>query len=451
MTASFLPLGRRAARAPTEQLRFLGFAQEMEESGPPRLASSIVYTIAAVMVGGIAWAALTPVHQVAVAPGQIVPSGSISAVQHLEGGIVRRVLVEDGAIVSAGQPIVELDDVAATSELNALRSREATLAFQVRRLSAFVHGGELRGRADDDGGREALSRAQSAILEAQRETREQQRTVLERQRSAKITEQATLEAQIDLARGRAALAIQEREARRELFQKGLTTRSAFIDAQRAENRAQSDLAELLGQSQRNAEAVLESEARLAELNARLISEAEVEMGQVSADLAQVREAMTKLGDRAERLVVRAPVSGRVKDLKVRTSGSVVAPGMILAEIVPQDQRLLVEARLSARDVGHAKPGQAASVKIESYSYSIYGAVPGRLARVAASTTTDPDGNVYYKTIIELDRSHVGFEPDIRALRAGMTVQADIVTGEHSVLQHFFVPFQTTVSSALRER
>src|SRR5215212_6868938 len=135
---------------------------------------------------------------------------------------------------------------------------------------------------------------------------------------------------------------------------------------RADNRAQSELTELLGQSQRAGEAALEAEARLRELDARLASEAELEIGQVSAELTQVRQSLAKLEDRAERLIVRAPVAGRIKDLKAKTPGIVVAPGMLVAEIVPQDQRLLVEARLSPRDVGHAKPGQPVSVKVETY-------------------------------------------------------------------------------------
>jgi HlyD family secretion protein/adhesin transport system membrane fusion protein len=125
--------------------------------------------------------------------------------------------------------------------------------------------------------------------------------------------------------------------------------------------------------------------------------------------------------------------------------------MLVAEIVPQDQHLLVEARLSPRDVGHAKPGQAVSVKVETYSYSTYGAIPGRLARIAASTTADSEGALYYKAVIALDRDFVGSEPDTHPLRAGMTVQADIVTGKHSILQHLVSPVHSALASALRER
>lgn len=445
-----LPLKARVPSR-TEQLRFLGFAHEIEESGPPRLASAMIYTVAGLLVASVAWAALTPVHQIAVAPGQIVPSGSISAVQHLEGGIVGKVLVHDGSSVAAGEPILEFDGAAALSELKALRSRQAALAVQHQRLTAFIHGGALRGSIDDDGGAPGLAGVQTTILQAQRQTKEQQKAILERQLAAKRGEQTTLQEQIVFARRQSALAVQEREARRDLFEKGLTTRSSYLEAQRADNRAQSDLAELLGQSKRSDEAVLESEARLRELDARLASEAELEIGQVSAELLQVKETLSKLQDRAERLVLRAPIAGRVKDLKARTVGSVVAPGMVVAEIVPQEQRLLVEARLSPRDIGHAKVGQPVSVKVESYAFSTYGAVPGRLDRIAASTTADADGAVYYKAVIELERGYAGYEPNVHALRSGMTVQADIVTGERSVLQHLVAPVHTALASAFRER
>jgi HlyD family secretion protein/adhesin transport system membrane fusion protein len=166
---------------------------------------------------------------------------------------------------------------------------------------------------------------------------------------------------------------------------------------------------------------------------------------------QVRETLTKLQDRADRLVVRAPVAGRLKDLKVRSPGAVVPPGMVVAEIVPQDQLLKVDARISPRDVGHIRPGQTVAVKVESYSFSTYGAIGGRVERIAASTTTDPDGALYYKAVIALDQGYAGMESGRNLLQSGMTVQAEIVTGERSILQHLVEPVHAALASALHER
>lgn len=450
MNAPVLLRRAELSSAKEGQLRFLGHAYELEEGGPPRVASTVIFTIAGILTAGIAWAALAPVHRVAVAPGQIVPVGNIAAVQHLEGGIVERVLVEDGAVVAAHQPILQLHGAAALAELNALRARESALAIQQARLSAFVHGGALRGSLAADGTSRNLVEAQLSLLDAQRESRAQQRTVLEKQLAAKRSDRAALVEQIELARKQADLAVQEREARRELFEKGLTTRAAYIEAQRADNRAQGDLASLEGQLQRSAEAILEAEARLRELDARLANEAELEMGRISAELLEVRETMAKLEDRAERLIVRAPVAGRVKDLKAPGPGTVLPPGMIVAEVVPQDRRLQVEVRISPRDIGHVRPGQPVEVKVESFAFSTYGAVPGRLERVAASTSSDGDGTPYYRSVVRLDRDYVEAKSGTRPLRAGMTVHADIVTGERSVLQHLISPVQTALASALRE-
>jgi HlyD family type I secretion membrane fusion protein len=451
MNAPVLLRPRDASTVPVEQLRFLGFAHELEEGRPPRLAGTVIYTVAGLVVAGLVWASVTPIHQTAVAPGQVIPAGSISTVQHLEGGIVARVVAMDGALVAAGDPLLELDGAAAISELKTLRSRELMLAAQQKRLSAFVNGGELRGSLDESGATSDPLEVQSSILDAQRQSKQEQREVLERQLSAKRAEQAALGKQISLAEKQAALAVQEREARRELFSKGLTTRAAYLESQRADNRAQSDLAALQGQLERISEAIFESEARLRELDARLASDAEVEYGQVSSELMQVRESLTKLQDRVDRLVVRAPVAGRLKDLKVRSPGAVIPPGMVVAEIVPQDQRLKVEARLSPRDVGHVRPGQEVAVKVDSFAFSTYGAIIGHLERIAASTTTDPDGALYYKAVIALDRDYAGADPSRNLLQSGMTVQADIVTGERSILQHLVEPVHAALAGALHER
>jgi HlyD family secretion protein/adhesin transport system membrane fusion protein len=450
MNAPVLLRPKTSVPVKAAQLRFLGHAHELEESGPPRVASTVILAISGLLVAGIGWAAVTPVHRVVVAPGQVAPTGAIASVQHLEGGIVASVLVEDGESVEADQPILELQGAAALAELKALQARESALSIQQARLSAFVHGGALRGSLGEHGEASGFLAAQLSLLDAQRESKKQQRNVLERQLAAKRSDRTALEDQITLARKQASLAVQEREARRELFEKGLTTRAAYIEAQRADNRAQSDLAALDGQLQRTTEAVLEAEARLRELDARLASEAELEIGRVSAELLEVREAMAKLRDRAERLVVRAPTAGRVKDLKAAGAGSIVTPGMTVAEIVPQDQPLRVEAKISPRDVGDVRLGQPVEVKVESFAFSSYGAVPGRLEQLAASTTADADGALYYRSVIRLDRDHVGADPSARRLKAGMTVQADIVTGERSVLQHLVAPVQNALASALRE-
>jgi membrane fusion protein, adhesin transport system len=450
MTAPVLLPPKASTPISASQLRFLGHAHELEESGPPRVASTVILAISTLLAASVGWAAMTPIHRVAVAPGQVLPTGSIAPVQHLEGGIVAKVLVEDGAIVEADQAIIEMESATAVAELRALKAREHALQVQQARLVAFVNGSELRGSLSNEEGSSTFVSTQLSLLEAQRESKDQQRAILERQLTSKRSEHRTLQDQIVLAKRQAALAVQEREARRELFEKGLTTRAAYIESQRADNRSQSDLAALEGQLERAAEAILEAEARLRELDARLANEAELEIGRISAELLEVRESLAKLRDRATRLVVKAPIAGRVKDLKASSAGSVVSPGSVVAEIVPQDQPLRVEARISPRDIGHVRPGQQVAVKVESFSFSTYGAIPGRLERIAASTSADPDGMLYYKSVILLDRAYVGAEPHTRRLTSGMTVQADIVTGERSVLQHLVAPVQTAPARALRE-
>lgn len=149
--------------------------------------------------------------------------------------------------------------------------------------------------------------------------------------------------------------------------------------------------------------------------------------------------------------MRSPVRGIVKGLKLHTVGGVVAPGEVLLEIVPMDEELIVETRISPYDIGHVQVNQPAKVKVIAYDFARYGAISGVLKSISASTFRDDDGVPFYKGIIDLDKNHLGDDPDTNLVLPGMTVQADINTGEKSILQYLLKPIYVSASQAFRER
>lgn len=154
------------------------------------------------------------------------------------------------------------------------------------------------------------------------------------------------------------------------------------------------------------------------------------MGRLSAELAQVREGIARAIDRVDRLDIRAPVRGVVKDMRFRTVGGVVAPGAPVTDIVPMEQGLLAEVKISPRDVGHVRVGQDVVTKISTYDFARYGVVMGKLTSLSA-TFQEQDGQVYYKGFVKLDRVGVGPDPAANPLLPGMVLQADIRLGSRS--------------------
>ena len=138
-------------------------------------------------------------------------------------------------------------------------------------------------------------------------------------------------------------------------------------------------------------------------------------------------------------------------LKVNTEGGVIQPGQPIMEVVPVDRNLIVESRITTRDVGHVQVGQRAKIKIDTYDFARYGSVRGTLVSISATTFQDDDGRPYYKGIIKLDRVYVGYNPKVNPITPGMTVQAEVITGSKSVLSYLLKPIYTTLQSGFRER
>ena len=430
-------------------LRFLSQPLQLEEAGPPRLLRQLLLTLSVLVCGFLVLAGITEVQETAVGDGQVMPAGSVHVVQHLEGGIVSDLRVAEGQLVEADDVLVLLERAAAEGELEQLRARQAALAVRAERLRAFV----LDSNPDFAAGESfpALVRDQEAILEMQRRTRERQREVLlsrSDQRQAEIdalVEQRTsLETQVEIVEEEVAM-------RTELLEKGLVSRVIYLETKRNLSRARGDLAAVIGEQARAREARAEAQSSLAELEARLRNEALDEMGTVSAELAQVTELLAKLEDRVIRLDIKAPVRGRVKGLTTRTLGSVIAPGEVLMEIVPIDDVMVAEVRLSPRDVGHIRADQKAEISVSTYDTVRYGTISGTVTQVSASTFQDENGEPYYKATISLDKNHVGERPDRNLILPGMVVDARINTGGKTLLEYLLKPVYRSLDNAFDER
>jgi adhesin transport system membrane fusion protein len=176
-----------------------------------------------------------------------------------------------------------------------------------------------------------------------------------------------------------------------------------------------------------------------------------DLGQVELSLARNREILAKAADQVRRTEIRSPIEGVVKRLRFNTIGGVVRPGEPIMEIVPSQDQLVVEARLSPTDVGYVRPGQPTVVKISTYEYTRYGGLHGRVLTVAPDSTTDRDNRTYFRLVVGTDKGYLGDAPGELPISAGMQAIVDVHTGTKSVLRYLVTPVLKLRNEAFRER
>ncbi len=421
----------------------------LEEAGPPRATLQLVSVLTVFVLAALLWAGVTQVGQVAVTTGQVVPAAPLQSIQHLEGGIIDRILVEEGSRVHAGQPLVRLRAASASADLDQLRAREAALAFQIERLSAYVEDREPQ--FDGTAGFDRLRNDQLDVLTTRREADANRRQILVLQADQQREEREGLRNRQANLRAQAEILKEQLEVREQLHAKGLTSKLVVLDTRRALAALQADLLETDADLAQAEQAVREVDTRLVELEATSAAEAFDELAKASAELAEVREAIAKQEDRFSRLLLRAPADGIVQGLAVETVGGVVAPGQELMKVVPTEGVLLAEVRVSPKDIGHVRVGQSAAVKVSAFDVARLGEVAGEITQLSPSTFIDDAGNPYYRARIRLSQTHVGRAEDNNVIQPGMVVTADVQTGARSILQYLAGPAYRAFSSALREK
>ena len=355
----------RSSSARSQKLvRYLSQPLILEEAGPPAALLHLLTICSVFVLGFIVWSTITPMKETAATHGQIIPSGSVHVVQHLEGGIISEILVQDGQVVEAGELLLRLESAAAQAELDQLRARESALSIKAERLRAFVLGFDpdfSDGRAYPD-----LVDDEKTILQLQKEARDTQRTVLINRIEQRRAEITSLEGQRKNLQGQIAIINEQVEMHRDLESKGMVSRMELLNNERTLIEVVGQLNTVVADLAGAREALNEARSSIFELEASLGSDALEEMGTVGAELAQVRESLLKMEDRTRRLEVRSPVRGVVKGLVTQTVGSVVPAAETVMEIVPIDDIMVAEVRIEPRDVGHLVIGQPAQVKVTTY-------------------------------------------------------------------------------------
>ena len=442
--------GENRAELPRARARFIAQSIQLEESDAPGVVSVGIYATIVFMFGFVIWSMVTPVNEVAVSTGEVLPQGNNYVVQHFEGGIVEKLYVKNGAMVSKGETLMQIAPVATESDFEQLSSRQAALKMQAVRLDALLKKETpVFAELAEEYPRLAASEYSSylAQMQSQQSQLDTAKVRVEQREQELIREQSKTKA----LKNELSVLDQQVKMREKLSKRGAVSKSELLEyqAERAETRT--SYIQARANIEVNSRAVREAKQALTELEHRLHEQLRLENGKVEAELSELEQQLLKFDDRVSRLSIRAPAAGVVKGLEVNTIGSVIDAGQILMEIVPSNEKLVVQAKVSTDDVGHVHTGMEAVIKVGSYDPQLFGTVTGVVERISASTFFDEQNQPYYKAVISLEKDYLGSEERRHRIIPGMTVQADIRTGQKTVLDYLLKPVYRGFQNAFQER
>lgn len=422
-----------------------------QETRQPMVAGLLTVVFSGMVAGLIVLAAMTEVPQVIRAPGTITPYGDYTSIDTMEGGIVDVVHHQDGAYVAQGMRLIELSNPTLDREHASLVQRRIALIDQADNARAVQRAlrsdsgptPDLLADLTTSGLGTAVARL---TLHADRQAI---RTITMGQQARTVD---MLSAAVDLAQRRLETQNDRLARKKTLFDRGLLV---IKELDRQEE--QRDAAELAASDAliRLAEArnqLATSRADVAQDRLTLLQEASDTRAQVQHELSQIEATLRIVEARRDNLVITAPQAGIVQSVAFANPGEVVEPGETLFELLPQNNRLVLEARVPDGDIGHMAETLPVSVTVDTYDVRRFGKVDARLDALSPVPITDPQtGKVYFRTTFALDSQHLGEGAYRRGLQAGMTAVAEVTAGEQTLLSYFLRPVQTTLSRAFQER
>lgn len=378
-------------------LRALGDADETINSP---LARPALWVCSLVVIIFFAWASWAEIDEVTRGEGRVIPYTRIQKIQSLEGGILEEILVTQGEEVSAGQVIAHLDRTRFFAAYMEAQSQARALRAAVARLDAEVHGAKFISLPRDLEPDSPEARVEIELFEARRKRLQASTEALQKE-----------------------IVIAEKQ---EALLAPLVARQAVSELELL--RLRQSIAALKG--------------RLSEMDNTYRQDAYTEFTAKKAELAILESNLLQRKDQLSRTDLTSPVNGTVNDILVTTRGGVIQPGEAVMEILPKEDRLLIEAKVKPQDIAFLAPGMPARVKISAYDYTIYGHIKGKLEQISADTISEDTvrGKEYfYEILVKTETNYLEHRGEKLPIRPGMIAEVDVLSGKRTVLSYLLKP------------
>jgi hemolysin D len=455
------------------ELAFLPAALEIMETPPSPIGRLLGATVIGIFTIALVWACIGSVDIISTAQGKIVPSSSTKLIQPYETGVVRGIHVQDGQHVKAGDPLIELDPTMTKADAEHMKSDLVFAELDVARLRALASTDDnpldaFKPPADADPG---LIERQRQYLTSQISERNSKLSEIDQQKAQKIAERDTISAGIAKLEATVPLLQERMEIRKYLYGKELGSKITYL----------TDMQELVGQQNDllvQKSRLKEAEAAIAALtDVRIRTAAEFrrtmfdDLAKAEQKAAGLEQDFIKAQKRSNLQVLTAPVDGMVQQVTVHTVGGVVTPAQTLAVVVPDGGGLEIKAMIPNRDIGFITEGQDAKIKVDTFSFTRYGLLHGRVTSISAdaipqerpgdasgtaansdASSSEPKGQeLIYSARLALDETQMNIDGRQVNLSPGMAVTAEIVTGRRRIISYLLSPIAKYSHDILHER
>ncbi len=400
------------------------------------------------------WSALAPLAGAVIAPGQLMPEGTTRVVQHLEGGIVDRIFVKEGDLVTAGQSLIRLKDIKSRALRDELAAHMTSLRIQQKRLSAEQQGAEqwvVKSDFPDDQWTQQVIASEQRMFQL-RQKRMQETTDIRQNQITQMQSQIMgLQKQITAQNRQLELTTIEVEGLERLVSKRLAGNlellakkrlAATLDESREKNHT--EIARLKKQI---------SVTRLMQINDKTQHQEEIsnQLLTLQQTINSLSEQLKSAQDVLQRSLVNAPVSGTVVNLNTHSLGGVIPPGAPLMSIVPDNEPLIVKAMVLPTDIDDVSAGQAARVKLSAYTSRGMEALSATVETIAADLIQDETSGIsFYTALLKVAPSELARLPEHVTLISGMPVETFITTEPRTLLAYLFEPFSGMMERGLSE-
>lgn len=434
----------------SRERRLLSETVQIEEELIPAFVRPILFVVGLMVALFLIWASVTQITEVARAPGEVIPTGQVKVIQHLDGGVVEKIAVEEHMLVKEGQELLRIDGSQANADLRQMEARLLSLQLRAERLEAFAEGRKpnfekIVGNQSD------LRENQNSIYQQQMATRNSTLSILDRQIDQRKNRIQQLKQLFNTATQHQGLTGELEKMRIDLSERKLINRSVLLETKRAKVTADGEVTRINEEIGVVLQELAEIENRRADTINLMRRDALGEIGTVRAEIAEVEETLQRLRAKVDRLVVRSPYNGYIQDLKVQTIGQVIQPGALLMQLVPTDAALEAVVQISPKDIGYVKIGQTVNLRVTSFDYARFGIARGTLKRVTATSILGEDSKPYYRGWVTMQNPYVGDMPGRYPLKTGMSLEAEIVTGEKTLIAYLSKPLIDLFTYSFRER
>lgn len=393
----------------SDEIDFARSARESLLRDQVTRANLLLWMIATAVGGFVYWAATAELDEVTKGVGKVIPSSSVQTIQNLEGGIIAEMLVSEGDRVKEGDVLARIDDTLSNASFMEEFSQSEALTAALARLKAESEG--LPEITFEEGMRPDLIERETALFEKRHRDLEEQTNTLNNSYR---------------------LAANELAMTAPLVEKNIISKVEQMRLEREVN---------------------EIDGKIKEITGKFQSEAMAQYNETKAKLESLEKALTGREDRLKRTVVRSPVAGIVNHVHATTTGGVLQPGEPIIDIVPDDDSLLVEAKIRPSDIAFLHPGQEAKLKFTAYDFAMYGGLIGTVEHISADTIEDEvDHEHYYQIKVRKNGGALTTKAgEVLPIIPGMVAEVDVLTGRRTVLQYLLKPFHRVRYNALRER